>query len=43
MLPDLLFDYDETEPSLDGARQVVDAFVNMLEAAGDAHCVRMSG
>lgn len=43
MLPDLLFDYDETEPSLDGARQVVDAFVNALEAAGDAHSVRMSG
>lgn len=43
MLPSLLFTYDENEPSLHGAQQVTDAFVNALEAAGDTQSVRMSG
>lgn len=43
MLPALLFRYDENEPSLAGACQVADAFVNALKAAGETQSVRMSG
>ena len=43
MLPSLLFTYDENEPSLHGAQQVTDAFVNALRAAGDNQSVAMSG
>jgi len=42
MLPDLLFTYNETHPTLARAFHVVDAFVGALEAAGETQCVSMS-